>query len=124
LRDEANLNVHWHDAAPLAAGVPEGRQVACRPYVIVTLFLVFMEPFLHRCVPRLRLGAHNEMPDRDTCRRAAAECMELAMSMRNENMRVQLIKLAGKFLDLSSRSGGADAFRALIDEFNDLQMRK
>ncbi len=68
------------------------------------------------------------MQDRDACRRAAAECLEIANTTTDQDTRTRLTVLAGKFLDMAfdmaNGPGDDSAFRILIDEFNDFQMRK
>jgi hypothetical protein len=64
------------------------------------------------------------MQDRDACRRAAAECLEIANTTTDQDTRTRLTVLADKFLDMANGPGDDSAFRVLIDEFNDFQMRK
>jgi hypothetical protein len=61
--------------------------------------------------------------DGNTCRRAAFECLEAAHATTNQDLRTQLFVLAGKFLELANFGGSESALRALIDEFNEHQMR-
>ena len=64
------------------------------------------------------------MQDQKTYRQAAAECLEIASTTTDPHARTRLVVLASKFLDLASKPGEYDPLRALIDEFNDSQMRK
>jgi hypothetical protein len=64
------------------------------------------------------------MPDREACRRAAAECLEIANTTTDQDTRTRLTILAGDFLDMANGPRDDSAFRVLIDELNDFQMRK
>lgn len=63
------------------------------------------------------------VPDESTCREAAGECLRIANKTKNQDVRMQFVVLAGKFLDLATLGGGDVAFRALLDEYNGYQMQ-
>jgi hypothetical protein len=55
-------------------------------------------------------------------RRAAAQCLDLALRTQDPNMRTSLLAMAQRWLEFSSEELGAGLFHDLLQEFNDQQM--
>jgi hypothetical protein len=55
-------------------------------------------------------------------RRAAAQCLDLALRTQDPNMRTSLLAMAQRWLEFSSEELGAGLFHDLLQEFNNQQM--
>jgi hypothetical protein len=59
----------------------------------------------------------------DDFRAAAAKCLDAARSTSDENARATLLLMAQKWLELSDEQFGRRRFDALLNDFNEQQMR-
>jgi len=62
--------------------------------------------------------------DREKYWKAAAECIELARTTHDTGTRVDLLALAQKWLDVASHRFPPDQFLALLEEFNERQLKR
>jgi hypothetical protein len=62
--------------------------------------------------------------DQEKYFKAAAECIELARTTRDARTRADLLTLAQKWLDVASHRFPPDQFLALLEEFNEQQLKR
>jgi hypothetical protein len=64
--------------------------------------------------------------DEDQARywKAAAECIELARTTQDAGTRADLLSLAQKWLDLACHRFPPDQFLALLEEYNERQLKR
>jgi hypothetical protein len=58
------------------------------------------------------------------CREAAAECLRLAQDTFDQQVRVSLLAMAQKWLEIAGDEFGSRRFKDIVDDFNDRQMTK
>jgi hypothetical protein len=71
-------------------------------------------------------GGKLAMPDEDEAKflQAAAECIDLARTTRDKQLRSALAVLAQQWLDLAQDRSDDGAFLAALEAFNDWQKQK
>jgi len=62
--------------------------------------------------------------DEDRYLVAAAECLERARATQDEEARASLLALAQKWMDLAQHRFDSSAFLAVLEVFNDSQIKK
>jgi hypothetical protein len=66
-----------------------------------------------------------QIQDRESYRKAAGACLEIANSTTDHNTRTKLLVLASNFFDMAtSAADDGGVLTGLIDGFNESQMRK
>lgn len=62
--------------------------------------------------------------DQEKYWKAAAECIELAQTTHDTGTRADLLTLAQKWLDVGTHRFPSDRFLALLEEFNERQLKR